>query len=747
MYPLAGIYLIGGFMLGVIPSIYAYPTLSQRDSTKIQLNNAAGPQPRSLALSGIPPHQLPQPTGRTPDDYRTTGIALLLFMLFCALFAAVSLNMKSIRRWITRFRGADHEAPTTKQEAYEAFGFGFDGLSKSQMKDIMRKESGNMKEGFRFVKLPAKPPTLRLSYKAPLPPLSMSRTHSSSSSQEGKGEIAGYARRIFKVEFIFNGERRLVLRDAWIVVDLTRNGGQDSHHQDPEELYVKQNRIGKGSFGEVYKGYDKRTQKTVAIKIIDLESAEDEIEDIQQEIQILSQLDSPHVTKYHGSFLKGSNLWIVMEYCSGGSCSDLMKPGVFREEYIAIIVRELLRGLEYLHSEGKLHRDIKAANILLSAGGEVKLADFGVSGQLSGTLSAKKNTFVGTPYWMSPEVIKQSGYDHKADIWSLGITAIELAKGEPPYAELHPMKVLFLIPKNPPPTLEGNFTKSFREFVSYCLQRDPKDRPSARELLKHKFVRMAKKTSYLTELIERHERWRAEGGERLEDEERDNVSDLPESGDPEDLWDFGTVRHVSRPGTIGRNNIQVSGPPLTWENNGTPRTGSDGSDSSSLTQRPGSSSSTRYSSLATKGDLPPLPPPASPTKKKVDNQATVRNGPPSASTTLVNNNRAPQRQPSDEYDDYEDQYAETYPDHANAVQQKMAALQLEDDDDLPDTTMLDSVVLPAIASLFPRVTSQEARVALSALQRAFTEAERIIPGVTLELVNEIVDSVEHVEEP
>ncbi|EIW73407.1 STE/STE20/YSK protein kinase [Tremella mesenterica] len=285
---------------------------------------------------------------------------------------------------------------------------------------------------------------------------------------------------------------------------------QEASLADPATAYTLLEKLGTGSFGTVWKASHNETGQIVAIKMIDLESSDDDITEIQAEIAHLSTCSSSHITKYYGSFVRGWRLWIVMEYLAGGSCLDLLKPGVFTEPQIAAICRELLLGLDYLHSEGKIHRDIKAANVLLSSTGEVKLADFGVAAQLSSHKS-QRHTFVGTPFWMAPEVIRQAGYDVRADIWSLGITAIEMAKGEPPLAEYHPMRVLFLIPKAKAPRLDPQegWSEDFMDFIATCLQKDPKDRATAKELLQHKFIRSAPRTSHLAKLVERYQVYKA----------------------------------------------------------------------------------------------------------------------------------------------------------------------------------------------------------------------------------------------
>lgn len=262
------------------------------------------------------------------------------------------------------------------------------------------------------------------------------------------------------------------------------------------EQYEKCECIGRGSFGEVYRAIEKSTGRVVAIKLVDLEKADEEIDVIQREIKVMSQIVNPYVVQYHSSLMEGSTLWIVMEYMSGGSLKQLLdRIGPFSEDAIAAVLKSLMTGLDYVHKQRKVHRDIKAANILLSGDGQVKLADFGVAGQMTATVR-QRNTFVGSPFWMAPEVIQESLYDEKADIWSAGITAIELAQGLPPYATEHPYQALFLIPKNNPPMLTGpQFSKPFKDFVSCCLKKVPKERYSAEQLLAHPFLRRAKQSA------------------------------------------------------------------------------------------------------------------------------------------------------------------------------------------------------------------------------------------------------------
>ncbi|XP_062157518.1 uncharacterized protein LOC133865063 isoform X2 [Alnus glutinosa] len=277
------------------------------------------------------------------------------------------------------------------------------------------------------------------------------------------------------------------------------------------ENYTLYEEVGQGVSASVHRALCKTLREEVAIKILDFERGNCDLNSVSREAQTMILVDHPNVLKSHCSFVTDHNLWVVMPYMAGGSCLHILKaayPDGFEEAVIATILREVLKGLDYLHHHGHIHRDVKAGNILIDARGAIKLGDFGVSAYLfdSGDRQRVRNTFVGTPCWMAPEVMEQlHGYDFKADIWSFGITALELAHGHAPFSKYPPMKVLLMTLQNAPPGLDyerdRKFSKSFKQMIASCLVKDPSKRPSAKKLLKHSFFKQARSNDYIARTL------------------------------------------------------------------------------------------------------------------------------------------------------------------------------------------------------------------------------------------------------
>ncbi|TPX33818.1 hypothetical protein SmJEL517_g03343 [Synchytrium microbalum] len=294
-------------------------------------------------------------------------------------------------------------------------------------------------------------------------------------------------------------ERMSTMTEAEIMVKLR---GVVSKN-DPAQTYSKIKKIGQGASGSVYVARNMINQTTVAIKQMDL-AHQPRKELIVNEILVMKESQHPNIVNYLDSFLVRGELWVVMEYMEGGPLTDIIDANQLTEAQIATVTFETLKGLNHLHIRQIIHRDIKSDNVLLDSEGHVKITDFGFCAKLNSERN-KRATMVGTPYWMAPEVVKQKEYGAKVDIWSLGIMAIEMVEGEPPYLEEEPLKALYLIATNGTPTLKApeKLSGVFKNFLGRCLEVDVNKRGTSDELLMHPFLRLAAPLSSLTPLVKK----------------------------------------------------------------------------------------------------------------------------------------------------------------------------------------------------------------------------------------------------
>ncbi|XP_028850992.1 mitogen-activated protein kinase kinase kinase kinase 4-like isoform X2 [Denticeps clupeoides] len=341
--------------------------------------------------------------------------------------------------------------------------------------------------------------------------------------------------------------------------------------RDPAGIFELVEVVGNGTYGQVYKGRHVKTGQLAAIKVMDV--TEDEEEEIKLEINMLKKYSHHrNIATYYGAFIKKSppghddQLWLVMEFCGAGSITDLVKNtkgNSLKEDWIAYISREILRGLAHLHAHHVIHRDIKGQNVLLTENAEVKLVDFGVSAQLDRTVG-RRNTFIGTPYWMAPEVIAcdenpDATYDYRSDLWSCGITAIEMAEGAPPLCDMHPMRALFLIPRNPPPRLKSKkWSKKFFNFIEASLVKNYTQRPPTEQLLKHPFIRdQPNERQVRIQLKDHIDRTRKKRGEKDETEYEYSGSEEEEEEAPEQEGEPSSIVNVPGESTLRRDFIRL----------------------------------------------------------------------------------------------------------------------------------------------------------------------------------------------